>query len=301
MPEVIYLNGRFVSREEAVISFEDRGFLFGDAVYEVVRSYGGRLFAMGRHLARLERSLREVDIQGVDVAGIGRVTEEALGRSGFAEALVYIQVTRGPAPRRHAYTGDLHPTVLIHVRDMRPLAEAGGQPPALQLVNASMCEGVAVITAPDTRWRRCDIKSTNLLPNILAQTRAKRQGAYEAVLVDEDGCVTEATSATVFCVERGVLLTRPGGPEILPSITREVVIELAQEEGIPVREERIPGERLRGAEEVFLAGTGDEVCPVVKVDGVMIGDGKPGAVTMRLLTGLRGRFGAGDRAQGTGT
>lgn len=286
MPEVIYLNGRFVSRAEAVVPVEDRGFLFGDGVYEVVRSYGGRLWALERHLRRLERSLREIDLHGVDVEQLGQAIEEALCRSAFPDAIVYVQVTRGVAPRKHAYSPDLRPTILVHVRDIGPLLEERRH------------DGVAAITAPDTRWRRCDIKSTNLLPNVLARTQAKNQGAFEAILVDDQGYVTEATAASVFCVEKGVVLTRPAGPEILPSITREIVIELAQEAAIPLREERVVLERLRNAEEVFLAGTGDEVCPVIQLDGAPIGNGKPGPITKRLLRDFLERAGAGGRPKG---
>jgi len=285
MPEIVYLNGEFVPPDQAVIPINDRGFLFGDSVYEVVRSYRGRLFALDRHLARLARSLREVDMGRPDVEEIRSATEEAFARSGFPDALVYIQITRGAAPRRHAYPSDLRPTVLVHVRDAGPL------------FHKNMYDGVAVITAPDTRWRRCDIKSTNLLPNILARTKAQNQGAYEAILVDEQGYVTEATSASVLCVEKGLLVTRPAGPEILPSITREVVIELAQEAGIPVREEPVAVDRLKKAEEVFLAGTGDEICPVIALDGAPIGGGEPGAVTKRLLSAFLARVGAVDPSE----
>lgn len=284
MPEVIYLNGEFVSREEAVIPFEDRGFLFGDGVYEVVRSYGGRLWAVERHLQRLARSLAEVDIQTVDVAEMRGVMEEAFRRSEFPNALVYLQITRGVAPRKHAYGPGMRPTVLVHVRDFTGM------------VSPEVFAGVAAVTLPDTRWRRCDIKSTNLLANVLAQTEAKRRGAYEAILVDAEGYVTEAASMSVFCVEGGVLLTTPLGVEILPSISRGFVIEIAREEGIALREEWVTRERLRRAEEIFLAGTGHDMCPVIRLDGERVGDGKPGAITKRVLDGLRARIAAGDDA-----
>lgn len=287
MPEIVYLNGEFMEPEKAAIPINDRGFLFGDSVYEVVRSYGGRLFTLDRHLARLERSLHEIDICNVDIAQLGRAIEEACQRSGFAEALVYVQVTRGAAPRKHAYDRDLCPTVLVHVRDLEPL------------LDPSIREGVAAITAPDIRWQRCDIKSTNLLPNVLAKTKAKEQGALEAILVNEDGIVTEATSAGVFCVEQGVVLTHPLSPAILPSITREVVLEVAGEVGIPVREEPVSLERLRAAAEVFLASTTIDVCPVITIDGAPVGDGKPGPVTRRLLAAYLERAGAaGPRGKG---
>lgn len=285
MPEVVYLDGRFLAPDQAMVSVNDRGFLFGDAVYEVIRSYRGRLFALDRHLDRLARSLRETEITGVDIPQVRAVIEEAYARSGFPEAVVYLQITRGVAPRRHAYPEGLRPTILVHVRDAGPLFDL------------TIREGVRCITARDLRWRRCDIKSTNLLPNVLAQTRAKRQGAYEAILVDDEGYVTEATSASVFCVEAGVVVTRPLGPEILASVTREVVIELAKGQQIPVSEEPISLRRLRAADEVFLAGTGDEVCPVLELDGEQIGDGRPGPITRQLQASYLALVAGGEEEQ----
>jgi len=282
MPEVVYLNGQFVESEKAVISIHDRGFLFGDAVYEAIRSYSGRLWAMERHLRRLRRSLQEIDMGYVDVNTIAEVIERAYRRSEFADASVYLQITRGVQPRRHAYTHKLAPTVLVTVRDITPM---------LARIN---WEGESVMTAPDVRWKRCDIKSTNLLPNVLAHTAAIEGGAHEAVLYDAEGYVTEAASMTVFCVENGCVLTTPLGEEILPSITRQFVVEMAADEGIPLREERVSLERFRKAGEVFLASTSHEVCPVTKVDGRPVGDGKAGPVTRRLMEGFKTRVAAGD-------
>jgi len=282
MPEVVYLNGEFVEPKRAVISIDDRGFLFGDAVYEALRSYEGRIWAMERHMQRLRHSLDEIDMGHVDVSEIGEIAKEARRRSEFPNATIYLQVTRGVQPRKHAYTRDLVPTVLVTARDITP---------ALARINF---EGESVITAPDLRWRRRDIKSTNLLPNILAHTRAIEAGAHEAVLVDEEGCVTEAASMAVFCVENGCVLTTPMGPEILPSITRQFVAEIAADEGIPLREERASLERFRKADEVFLGSTSHEVCPVVKVDGRPVADGEPGPVTRRLMEGFKRRVAGGD-------
>jgi len=282
MPEVIYLNGGFVSGSEAVIPIEDRGFLFGDAVYEVLRSYNGRLWALERHLRRLRRSLEEIDIHTVETEAIRQATEEAFRRSEFPNAHVYIHITRGVEPRKHAYGRDLSPTVLIHVRDFTPMV-----PP-------EVFAGAKAITLPDLRWRRCDIKSTNLLPNVLAQTRARDEGAHEAILVEEDGYITEAASMSVFCVEKAILITSPLSSQILPSITREIVIEIARDQGIPLREERVSAERLRKADEILLASTGHEVCPVIQLDGAPVGDGRMGPMTRRLVEGFRRRIEAGD-------
>jgi D-alanine transaminase len=284
VPEVIYLNGRFVAPEEAVISIHDRGFIFGDAVYEVLRSYQGRLWAVERHLRRLRHSLEGIDLRGVDVEEMRGVMEEANRRSEFPNASIYLQITRGAAPRRHSYTRDLIPTVLVTVRDITPM---------LAEINH---ESATAITAPDLRWRRCDIKSTNLLPNILARRRAMEQGAHEAILVDAEGYVTEAASMAVFCVEKSCLLTTPLGPEILPSITRQFVVEIAQDDGIPLREERVALDRFRRAEEILVASTSHEACPVTRLDGQLVGDGKAGPIARRLKAGFKKRVAAGDDA-----
>lgn len=284
MPEVIYLNGRFVSPDQAVVSVNDRGFLFGDSVYDAVRSYDGRLWALERHMRRLARSLQAVDLTAVAADDVGGVVEEAFRRSEIPDALVYMQITRGAAPRRHAYTRDLSPTVLVTVRDMSLMPESDEH------------SGISAITAPDMRWRRCDIKSTNLLPNILARTQAADRGAEEAILVDADGFITEGAAMTVFCAAADRVLTTPLGPEILPSITREFVIEIAEDQGIPVGEERVPLGEFRTAEEVFLGSTTHDVCAVVQLDGKPVSDGKVGPIARRLKAGFQARVAAGDDA-----
>jgi len=284
MPEVIYLNGRLVSPSEAVIPVDDRGFLFGDAIYEVVRSYRGRLWCFERHMDRLTRSLAEVDMGQVDVEAIGRAIEETYAASGLPDALIYLQITRGVAPRSHHYSAGMTPTVLITVRDIT------------EAVGSVDPNGVTAITAPDLRWRRCDIKSTNLLPNILAKTRAHEADAYEAILVHPDGYVTEGSSTSVFWVRGTAACTTPLGPEILPSITRGIVIEIARDEGLPVVEERCPIEQFRKADEIFLASTTPEVCPIIALDGKPVGDGKAGPITLRLARAFKRRVEAGDDA-----
>lgn len=284
MPEVIYLNGKFVAPEEAVVSVNDRGFLFGDAVYEALRSYDGRIWALERHLRRLQHSLEDIDLIAAEVGEIGNIIQQAHRRSELPNAFIYLQVTRGAAPRAHAYTRDLVPTVLVTVRDITPmLAEMN-------------LEGESAITAPDVRWRRCDLKSTNLLPNILAHTRAVEQGAHEALLVDEQGCITETATTSVFGVKAGALFTTPLSTQILPSITREFVIEIAHDLGILVREERVPLERWREADEAFLTSTSHEVWPLVRLDGRPIADGRAGPITRRLQAGFCARVAAGDDA-----
>ncbi len=282
MPELIYLNGALVSPEDAVVSVDDRGFLFGDAIYEVVRSYSGRLWCFERHMNRLARSLAEVDMGEVDVAAIGRAIRETYAASELPDALVYLQVTRGVAPRAHHYTRGMTPTVLITVRDITP---------GLSSFDPA---GMPAITAPDMRWRRCDIKSTNLLANILAKTRAHNEGACEAILVHPDGYVTEGSSTSVFWARGGKLGTSPLGPEILPSISRGVVVEIAQDESLPLVEEHVALEQFRKADEIFLASTTPEVCPIITLDGAPVGDGKAGPITKRVQQAFRRRVDAGE-------
>jgi len=284
MPEVIYLDGRLVRREEAVISVDDRGFLFGDAIYEVIRSYDGRLWAFERHLRRLRQSLAAVDMGYVDVGEIGKAIRATYAASEILDAIVYLQVTRGCAPRAHAYSRDLRPTVLITVRDMVPN------------VAGVDLNGMTAITVPDDRWRRCDIKSTNLLPNILAKTRAHDEGAYEAILVHPEGYVTEGSSTSVFWVRGEQVCTVPLGPEVLPSISRGIVVEIVQDEGLPLVEERIPLDEFRRVEEIFLASTTPGVCPIIILDGEPVGTGFAGPITCRLRDAFQARVKAGDDA-----
>ncbi len=178
---------------------------------------------------------------------------EAYAASAIPDAVVYLHISRGVAPRSHAYGRDLQPTVLITVRDVSPR------------VARMASAGVAAITEPDLRWRRCDIKSTCLLPNVLAHTRARNAGADEAILVHPDGYVTEGASTSVFWVRGGRLCTIPQGGEVLPGITRGFVLEIAQDEGVPMVEERIPPDEFRKADEMFLAGTTIEVCPIISL------------------------------------
>lgn len=272
MPEVAFVNGRFMPLGEAVVSVEDRGFQFADGVYEVVASYAGRPFAMEPHLRRLEHSLAALRI-GLDIHayGVEGLVREGIARSGFAETLVYIQITRGAAPRHHEFPArETPPTVVMTVKELRR--------PAPQLYQT----GVKVVSSPDLRWKRCDIKSTSLLANILAKQQATEAGAFEALLVDEEGRVNEGSSTSAFCVREGQIWTAPAGPHILPSITRGLLLDLARQCGIAVREAFCTLEEYCRADEVFLAGTTTEAMPVVRIDDRQVADGKPGPVTGRL-------------------
>ncbi len=273
MGEIAYLNGQWMKPSEAKVSAEDRGFVFGDGVYEAAVTYDGRIWALERHLARLVRSLREIRIEGVDIDAIGAAMREGLKRSGFASAVVYLQVTRGAAPRKHAWKPGLVPTVFMTVREFTPY-------------DAKLYErGVAVITVPEVRWGRCDIKSLNLLPNVMAYQKATEAGAWEAIFVCPDGTVTECSHSALFIVQGGVAVTRETGPHILPSITQGLVLETASDLGIPAKQRRFTKGEMTSADEVFIAGTTPGMMPVTRIDGARIADGKPGPVTKRLLEG----------------
>ena len=270
MPIIAYVNGHFSPIEQATISIEDRGFQFGDGVYEVVRTYGGGPFRLHDHLSRLEGSARAVSIP----VPLSRTEWEALIREGlqrsqYAECLVYIQLTRGVAPRAHLFPSPAKPTVVITFRE---IPETDG---ALQR------QGVPAVTLSDLRWARCSIKSLNLLPNVLAKQQANDAGALEAILV-KDGLVTEGCSSNVCLVRDGNIITPALSDRLLAGVTRSVVLELARKNGILVDEREVPEEELTRADELFLIGTMIEVLPVSRLNGVPVGDRMPGTVTQAV-------------------
>ena len=270
VPETAFLNGRFLPLAEATVSIEDRGFQFGDGVYEVIRTYRGRPFKLDAHLARLDRSAQAIDLrQPYPFERWVEYVTEGLRLGDFPETKIYVQITRGTAPRDHAYAPDLQPTVLMTFRELQPL-------------NATFqSTGVAAMTMKDIRWGRCDIKSINLLANVLARQQAKKCGVFESILV-RDGQVTEGAVSNVFIVQDGKLITAPEGGWILSGVTRQVVLELARHEGLTVQERHCSEQELLGATEVFLTGTTVEVLGVVHIDGKQIGKGQPGPVTRSL-------------------
>ena len=270
VPETAFLNGRFLPLAEATVSIEDRGFQFGDGVYEVIRTYRGRPFKLDAHLARLDRSAQAIDLrQPYPFERWVEYVTEGLRLGDFPETKIYMQITRGTAPRDHAYAPDLQPTVLMTFRELQPL-------------NATFqSTGVAAMTMKDIRWGRCDIKSINLLANVLARQQAKKRGVFESILV-RDGQVTEGAVSNVFIVQDGKLITAPEGGWILSGVTRQVVLELARHEGLTVQERYCSEQELLGATEVFLTGTTVEVLGVVHIDGKQIGKGQPGPVTRSL-------------------
>lgn len=271
----IYLNGEYLPLEKATVSVEDRGFLFADGIYEVVRCYGGRVFEFDAHVERLRHSAQGIRFALPDaVRDLGDIIRRLLVENDLEDTNIYIQCTRGAArPRTHAFPAQVHPTLLVMPQ------------PLYALPTNARAEGVAVITVPDVRWQRCDIKSIMLLPNVMAKTQAREAGAFEAIFV-RNGLVTEGSSTNTFAVINGVLRTHPWNNGILGGITRQVILRLATDL-IDVREEAFSLDQMYGAEEVFLTSTTAEILPITHVDGRTIGNGQPGAVTERLYAAFR--------------
>jgi D-alanine transaminase len=270
MPDIAFVNGRFLPWKDATVSIDDRGFQFGDGVYEVVRTYRGAPFELAAHIDRLNRSAKELSLsQPYSRAQWAQWIHQGLGQAGYQEAKIYIQITRGTAPRDHAFPPENQPTVVMTIRELQPLSLQTRQ------------EGVSACTCEDLRWGRCDIKSLNLLGNVLAREEAKKAGVFEAILV-KDGLVTEGSLSNVMAVQSGTIITAPEGPRILSGVTRTVLLGLAGKEDIPVEERFLSVDSLYAADEVFLTGTTLEVLGVVRIDGRTIGSGRPGPITKTL-------------------
>lgn len=267
----VYLNGRFLAPDEALVPVSDRGFLFGDGVYEVIPVYGTRLFRLDEHLARLAQSLAGIRLADPHTPGEWRrILEELIERNDSGDRSVYLQVTRGPAPKRdHAFPAVVTPTVFASVSPIAP-------PPA------DLAErGVAAVTREDIRWKYCHIKAITLLGNVLLRQEAVEAGCAEAILV-RDGEATEGAASNLFLVRDGVLLTPPKGPFLLPGITRDLILELARDHGIPAREAPVPASWLASAEELWITSSTREILPVTRLDGAPVGAGRPGPVWARM-------------------
>ncbi len=279
-----YLNGQFLPRSTATIPIEDRGFIFGDGVYEVWRVVNGRLFETDRHLARLAFGLRELRIAPPDIARrevLDEIADRLLAESNLldGEATLYLEITRGVAPRTHQFpAAGTTPTVFAMANRFLP-------------PNDIRARGASAITAPDVRWLRCDIKTIQLLPNVLAKQAAAERGAMEAFMI-RDGVVTEGSHANVLGVLDGEIRTHPLDHLVLPGITRAVVLEIARELGVPIREEAFTERDIARLEECFLAGTTADVMPIVRVNDQIIGSGTPGPITMRLYKEFRAHMDA---------
>jgi D-alanine transaminase len=264
-------HGAFLERAQAFVSPDDRGFVFGDGVYEVVRAYSGRLFMLAEHMGRLARSLREARIPADGLPDIVAAMTEVLRRSPYAagEAMVYVQVTRGEARRAHAWPEPPpHPTVFMSVSPAPDMREA-------------QRDGVALATVADFRWARCDIKTIGLQANVLALQSAREAGADEVLFV-RDGIVTEGSHTNFFGAVGGRARTHPTSNHILHGITRSVVLDICRQESVPVSEEALSESDLDRLDEAFITATSYEIAPVVRLDGRAIGGGVPGPTTRRL-------------------
>jgi D-alanine transaminase len=274
-----YLNGQYLPRSSATISVEDRGFVFGDGVYEVWRVVNGRLFETDRHLARLKYGLRELRIGTPAITQADVVTEIAdnlLRESGLTEgeATFYVEITRGVAPRTHQFpVPSAQPTVYATANRFAPADEIRGR-------------GAACITIPDIRWMRCDIKTIQLLPNVFAKQAALERGAIDSIMI-RDGMATEGSHANVCAVIDGVIRTHPTNHLILAGITRVIVLDIARALDIPVVEEAVSEDQLARADEIFLVGTTTDVMPIVRLNDAPVGSGQPGPIATRLVREFR--------------
>lgn len=274
MSRIAYVSGRYVRHAEAGVHIEDRGYQFSDGVYEVFAVRNGCLLDEAPHLERLQRSLNELRIAlPMGLGALKHVLREVLLRNRLKNGILYLQITRGTAPRDHAFPAEhVRPELVVTARRLNETK-----------LRQSLEKGVAIISMPDLRWARRDIKSVSLLPNILAKQQAKEAGAYEAVLVDGDGFVTEGSSSNVWIVDKdGKLVTRPDSHDILNGITRRILLKVAAAEGMDVVERAFSVEEARASREMFLTSSSAIIMPVVKLDGFPIGNGAPGLIASRL-------------------
>jgi D-alanine transaminase len=269
--EIGYINGEFLPLEEIRISPEDRGFLFADGIYEVVRWYEKFFFDMESHLSRLKRSLEGVRISWPGADSFPVIATELIKLNDLQgkQAIVYLQVTRGASPRSHAFpSSEVHPTLFLYARGLNPNLEV-------------ISKGMGAILMKDTRWSRCDIKSVSLLPNILSFQAAKDAGCYESIFV-RDGFITECAHSNIFFVIGNVLHTHPESENILSGVTRKNILHMAREEGIQISETAVHEKKLPDVKEAFITNTSFEIAPVISINGRNINDGNPGPVTKAL-------------------
>ena len=275
MSRIAYVNGRYVPYAQAAVHVEDRGFQFADSIYEVVEVRDGALVDEPRHLARLERSLAELRIpRPMSEGALRHVMGEVVRRNRVRNGLLYIQVSRGAAPREFYFpdASEVEPTIVCLAR-----------PQSRAALEARSLAGIAVKTVPDIRWQRCDIKTVMLLPACLAKEAAREEGAREAWFVAADGLVTEGASSNAWIVSReGAVITRQLARDILPGVTRATLIDVLKQEGLTLQERPFTVEEALGAKEAFITSATQIVMPVVRIDGRMVGDGKPGATTLFL-------------------
>ena len=266
----VYLNGHFMPLADAKVPALDRGFVFGDGVYELVPVYSRKPFRLEEHLRRLQHSLDGIRLANPHgVARWRELIEQLIALQEFDDQSVYLQITRGVAPRDHAFPPGVPPTVFMFAQ---PLVSATG---------AQKAAGVCAITAPDIRWGRCDIKAISLLANVLARQQAVDAGCAETVML-RDGFLSEGAASNVFVVKKGVLLAPPPSNLILTGITYDVVLELAAAHGIPAELRAISEAELRSADELWMTSSTKEIMPIVKLDGVPVGAGVPGPLARQM-------------------
>ena len=269
---IVYLNGRYLPQDQAFVPVMDRGFVFGDGVYEVIPVYGGRLFRLEEHLQRLDNSLKGIRLANPHShAEWAAILERLVVENGGGNQSLYLQLTRGHAPRDHAFPEEVEPTVFASTSPLKPLPQE------------TLKTGISAITLEDIRWRYCHIKAIALLPNILLRQQALDAGAQEAILV-RDGQVTEGAASNLFIVDQGVIKTPPKSSYLLPGITRDLVLELARANGLSAVEAEISEADLAGAQEIWVSSSTKEVVPVTRLNGKEVGSGKPGPVWARIYS-----------------
>src|SRR5512135_1343838 len=273
MSRIAYVNGRYLPRAQAVVSIEDRGFQFADGVYEVCEVWAGRIIDERRHMARLDRSLNELRIaRPMSPAALAVVMRETIARNRVRDGIVYVEITRGAARRDFPFPPGIRPSLVVTARSND-----------LSRIDQSAAEGVAVVTVPDIRWGRVDIKSVALLPNVLAKQAARERRAREAWLVDKQGRVTEGASSNAWIVARdGKVVTHPLGQDILPGITRSVVLDVIKAQGLAFEERAFTLEEAYAAREAFITSASQIVIPVVSIDGRPVDNGAPGLIAAAL-------------------
>ena len=271
MPELAYVNGEFMPIADASISIEDRGMQFGDGVYEVIVAYDGRLFQVEMHMERLRRSATGIGLEyDFDNKPLEGIIRKGLQRSGLDDAMIYLQLTRGTAPRVHLIPKNLEPTVIMTFKPRPVMPE--------ELVR----RGMSVMTTPETRWANCYIKAITLLPNILARTEADRRGYDDAIFITDSGEVRECTASNIFIVTGNALRFPPRNEAVLHGVTQNFLLDCATAISLEICEEAFDVTALRSADEVFMSGTSLEVMGITSIDGKPVGDGQVGAVTKRL-------------------
>jgi D-alanine transaminase len=267
---MMYYKNRFMDKSEVSISPDDRGYYFGDGVYEVFRIYKGQVYEKDAHFQRLVRSAKEVSIPLPEtIENIDKIIEKLIEMEKISDGTLYMQITRGESPRSHPFPQSATSAVMMAycTEVQRPIV--------------SMQKGITAITLDDIRWLRCDIKTLNLLPNVLAKQAAIEQGVGEVIL-HRNGTVTECSASNIMIIKAGVLLTHPANNLILHGVTRAVILKLAQSLGIEVKEDAFTVQQLMEADEAFLTGTTVEVTPIIEIDGKKVGSGSPGPITQKL-------------------